>query len=106
MEVLEIPKELRDQENVLKLLTIVFPCTVKHVEPKVYRNERLKLISIFRENCAKKRLEFFREPLIQHLWSKVFMEANPDIINVHLRRIKSERADGDVAMAKLIKSIQ
>ena len=34
------------------------------------------------------------------------MEANPDIVNVHLRRIKSERADGDIAVAKLIKSIQ
>ena len=106
MDVLDIPKELRDQENVLKLLTIVFPCTVKHVEPKMYRNERLKLISIFRENCAKKRQEFFKEPLIQFLWTKVFMEANPDIVNMHLRRIKSERADGDVAVSKLIKSIQ
>ena len=106
MKVLEIPKELRDQENLLKLLTIVFPCTVKHVEPKLHRNERLKLISIFRENCAKKRQEFFKEPLIQYLWSKVFMEANPDIVNVHLRRIKSERDDGDIAVTKLIKSIQ
>ena len=106
METLEIPKELKDQEHVLKLLTIVFPCTVKHVEPKLYRAERLKLISIFRENCAKKRQEFFGEPLIQYLWTKVFMEANPDIVNVHLRRIKSERADGEVAVAKLIKSIQ
>lgn len=106
MDQLEMPEELRDHESLLKLLTIVFPCSVKTIEPNFCRVERLKLVAVFRENCDKKRHDFFSEPIIQFLWTKVFMKNNPDLINIHLRRIKNDREDGSIAVDKFIKSIQ
>ena len=106
MDRLKIPSELRDHDNVLRLLTIIFPCTVKYIQPNHIRAERLKLVSVFRENCVKNRQDFFSEPIIQFLWTKVFLEENPDLVSNHLRRLKSEREDGDIAVAKFIKSIK
>ena len=106
MDQLEMPQELRDHESLLKLLTIVFPCSVKTIEPSFYRADRLKLVAVFRENCDKKRHDFFSEPIIQFLWTKVFMRVNPNLINIHLRRIKNDRDDGNIAVDKFIKSIQ
>ena len=33
MDDIELPHELKDQENTLKLLTILFPCTLKKIRP-------------------------------------------------------------------------
>ena len=33
MDDIEVPNELKDQDNTLKLLTILFPCTVKKIRP-------------------------------------------------------------------------
>ena len=106
MDRLKIPIELRDHDNVLRLLTIIFPCTVKYIEPNHIREERLKLVSVFRENCVKNRQDFFSEPIIQFLWTRVFLEENPNLVSNHLRRLKSEREDGDIAVSKFIKSIK
>ena len=34
------------------------------------------------------------------------MKVNPDLVNMHLRRIKNDREDGSIAVDKFIKSIQ
>ena len=106
MEKLEVPQELRDYDHVLKMLTIVFPCTSKTIRVDDYKNDRAKMVAVFRENTSKKRRAFFSEPLVKYLWQKIFMPANPNLVKNHLRRIKSEAADGNVAVARFLESVQ
>ena len=40
MDDIKIPKELKDQDNTLKLLTILFPCTVKKIRPSDITGKR------------------------------------------------------------------
>ena len=40
MNDLNLPQELKDDENMLILLTILFPCTVKKIRPTEYTEER------------------------------------------------------------------
>ena len=74
-----IPEELKDDENILKLLTILFPCTIKKIRSTEQTRGREMLIDTFRENCAKKRIDFFKDPLVKYLWNKVFMEEKPEV---------------------------
>ena len=55
MKSLGIPDALMDEASMLKILTIIFPCTIKKVKPNQYVRERTLLIQIFRENCNVKR---------------------------------------------------
>ena len=106
MDQLQIPQELRCYDNVLKLLTIIFPCTVKQIDMTNCRIERLKFVAVFRENSSKRRRDFFSDPLVKFLWQTVFMPANPYLVKDHLRRIKSEASDGDVAVVRFLESVQ
>ena len=55
MKSLKVPDALMDEASMLKILTIIFPCTIKKVKPNQYVRERTLLIQIFRENCNVKR---------------------------------------------------
>ena len=88
------------------MLTIIFPCTTKHVQPQSNSEERHKMITVFRENCSKTRRQFFNNPLVRYLWSEVFMRHNPEIIMVQLRRMKADREKGDIAVKKFVESMQ
>ena len=55
MKSLGVPDALMDEASMLKILTIIFPCTIKKVKPNQYVRERTLLIQIFRENCNVKR---------------------------------------------------
>ena len=55
MNELQMPQELMDQDNTLKLLTILFPCSTKKIQPKELVKVRESFSNIFRENCAQKR---------------------------------------------------
>ena len=55
MNDLKMPQELMDQDNTLKLLTILFPCSLKKIQPKQLVKVRELFSNIFRENCAQKR---------------------------------------------------
>ena len=52
---LRLPAELIDHQNILKLLTLLFPCTVKKIRPDECTEAREMLLSTLRENCEKKR---------------------------------------------------
>ena len=106
MEKLEVPQELREYDHILKMLTIVFPCTSKTIRVDDYKNDRAIMVAVFRENTSKKRRAFFSEPLVKYLWQKIFMPAHPNLVKNHLRRIKSEAADGNVAVARFLESVQ
>ena len=49
-DILCLPHELLGTENFLKMLTIIFPQSVKKVLPDLYPAERRFLVNIFREN--------------------------------------------------------
>ena len=106
MERLLVPKELRGHDFVLIMLTIIFPCTTKYVQPKSNFEERHQMITVFRENCRKSRKQFFSNPLVRYLWSEVFIKRNPEIIKVQLRRMRTDREKGEVAVRKFIDSMQ
>ena len=55
MNDLKMPQELMDEDNTLKLLTILFPCSLKKIQPKQLVKVRELFSNIFRENCAQKR---------------------------------------------------
>ena len=63
-----LPGSMLDQENVLKVLTIVFTCTATKVKPNDYKAERKLLLDVFKENNSTARVKFFSDPLIKHLW--------------------------------------
>ena len=70
---LSLPEALVDEENVLKLLTIIFPCTIKKVDPENRKEERAFFLKIFRENSAIMRSKFFSDPLVKYLWEQIFI---------------------------------
>ena len=90
----------------LKLLTIIFPCTLKRLQPQQNREERLKLINIFTENNQRSRKDFFDDPMIQFLWSNVFIKENPDLVTSQLKSLKSEQDLGAIKVERFIISIQ
>ena len=55
MNDLKMPQELMNEDNTLKLLTILFPCSLKKIQPKQLVKVRELFSNIFRENCAQKR---------------------------------------------------
>ena len=52
MDNIQLPHNLKDQENTLKLLTIILPCTIKKIRPLDLVDQRNELVAIFRENCS------------------------------------------------------
>ena len=97
---LELPVALQDHENVVKMLTLLFPCSVRHPIPNLMSKvDRVLFTSAFRENNNKMRYKFFSDPLIKHLWSKIFIKDNPEIIVAHLRRVRSQ-GDRNLGLAR------
>ena len=99
---LNLPKELLDHDNTLKLLTILFPCSIKKILPTECIEARELLLSTFRENCAKKREDFFSDPLVKYLWNNIFIQEQPEIFQSHLRWILSDSKYGEIAIAKFV----
>ena len=102
MKSMKFPEALMDEASTLKMLTIIFPCTIKKVKPNHFKSERNLLIQIFRENCNLKRSKFFMDPLIKFLWNNIFMLEAPDIVHNHLRAIRSDPSYGEDPTRKLV----
>ena len=102
MKSMQFPETLMDEVSTLKMLTIIFPCTIKKVKPNHFKSERNLLIQIFRENCNSKRSKFFMDPLIKFLWNNVFMVEASDIVHKHLRAIRSDPSYGEDPTRKLV----
>ena len=92
-----MPVDLQDLSNIVKMLTLLFPCTVRRPIPNLETFvDRIILSSVFRENNHRMRLKFFSDPLVKYLWSNFFIRDSPEIIVAHLRRIRSQ----DIGEAK------
>ena len=87
---LSLPATLLTHKNVLKMLTILFPCTLKKVQPTAYAAERLVIARrVFKENSSKTREKFFADPLIKYLWVRIFVTNTPETFISYLRQVRT-----------------
>ena len=90
------------------MLTMLFPYTMRRPIPGLtHKVDRVLFAKTFRENNSWVRLSFFSDPLIKYLWSKIFIEDNPEIVISHLRRLKSadQIGDGEARQERLLKDM-
>ena len=90
-EKLELPEVLHDYEHVIKMLTLLFPCSTRKPLPELNTMvDRVVFVEVFRENNTIQRNRFFSDPLIKHLWEEFFLPECADTCVAHLRRIRSK----------------
>ena len=96
MEKLEIPESLLCREHVVKMLTILFPCsTRKPLGDEEHKETRHFFAEVFRENNVAIRNKFYSDPLIKYLWEHIFLTECKDICINHIRRIRSQEEQGE-----------
>ena len=104
---LSMPNALLNDENVVKMLTLLFPCSESR-EPtrmKKYTAEKSLFAKIFRENNYDLRERFFNDPLAKFLWGKIFTVDAAEITINHLRRIRSLPNYGEEKYQRLRKNM-
>ena len=106
MDDLGLPGELIDDENILKLLTLLFPCTNKKFRPTECVESREMLLSTLSENNEKMRQVFFSDPLIRYLWNHVFMQDRPAFVSNHMRWFRSDPKYGEAGVLKFINCLR
>ena len=101
-----LPKHLMDYSSMIKVLTLVFPCSIRRSLPELIEPvDRVFLVEVFRDNNSAVRAKFFSDPLIKHLWSKNFINKNPEIVVGHLRRLRSHSVLGEAKYERLMKDM-
>ena len=60
---------------------------------------------IFRDNNEPLRSKFFREPLVKHLWGKIFVTECEEIIESYLRSVRSQEGQGGIKFMRLFKKM-
>ena len=103
---LHLPDSLIDDENVLKMLTLLFPCTVDKILPGCFRAERKLFVQTFKENNARLRQDFFSDPLAKYLWSQIFIEEASEMFVMHLRWIRSQPVHGAKKFDRFLKDMK
>ena len=59
-------------------------------------------MQVFKENSVQLRNKLFSDPLIKHLWSKIFIVDCPETCIAHLRRIRSSPEQGEDKYEKVL----
>ena len=77
---LNAPPELLQYEEVLKMITFMFPCRARKLDPEAARKQRALLVQVFQENNSKLRTDLFSDPLVKFLWSKVWIVESPETV--------------------------
>lgn len=91
-----MPAVLLDREHVVKMLTILFPCsTRKPLGDEEFTDTRHFFAEVFRENNVAIRNKFYSDPLVKYLWQHIFLEECKDICINHVRRIRSQEEQGE-----------
>ena len=90
---LSLPNVLLNEEDLLKMVTILFPCSIKKVTPDEYKHERIFFVKAFGENSALIREQFFSNPLVKYLWVNHFMKEGSNIILTYLRSIRNDHGE-------------
>ena len=103
---LALPESLLSDANIVKMLTLIFPCTPRRSLPNLTESvDRILFAQVFRENNNNVRTKFFSDPLIKHLWSQIFITTNPEITVAHLRRLRSQEKDGEAKYDRLMRDM-
>ena len=63
-----------------------------------------KFFNIFYENCKKLRVNFFKDPLIRHLWTEFRLVCKQSFLN-YLREVK-QHTRGDLKLVKFLEDIR
>ena len=71
--------------------------------PELAGMKKSVMIQVFKENNCKLRTAFFKEPLIKHLWGKVFVVKHHDILITHLIRIQN---DSEMKYEEIVKDLK
>ena len=90
-EDLALPHQIINEENTVKMMTLLFPLSKKKNEQlEDYKEASIIFHNIFKENNSALRGKFFREPLIQHLWSKLFIIECGEVCKQYLRKVRGQ----------------
>ena len=88
------------------MLTILFPQSKKRqIQQDDFVESKTLFESIFRDNNEPLRCKFFREPLIKHLWGKIFVTECEEIIKSYLRSIRGQAEEGEIKFMRLFKKM-
>ena len=60
-------------------------------------------LSIFRENNNASRKKFFGDPLVKHLWGKIFVIEFAELYKSCLRKLRSSPENGELKFMRLFK---
>ena len=66
------------------------------------KKEKKLLSKVFLENNAALRQDLFKDPLIKHLWSKIFITEGHSIITDYIRFVRTKKSDGDIHADRII----
>ena len=102
---LRVPEDLLTNEQVLKMLFFILPCQSRKIGGPEKEKDRVLYLRVFQENNAGLRQNLFQEPLIKHLWSKIYIVDNPRIVTDYVRFVRTYKADGDIHADRLIKDL-
>ena len=100
-----VPEDLLTHEQVLKMLFFILPCQSRRIGGPEKEKDRVLYLRVFQENNAGLRQNLFQEPLIKHLWSKIYIVDNPRIVTDYVRFVRTYKADGDIHADRLIKDL-
>ena len=73
VNVLNLPSVFLDQDSILKMITLLFPCSTKKDFKFEETEDRIIFLKAFKENSHGMRIKFFSNPLMKHMWSKIFI---------------------------------
>ena len=102
---LGIPDCLLTHENVYKMICITFPSRGKKLGASGIQYETQFLFKVFDETSLKQRHYFFRDPLVQHLWQKFFIQHSPGIVTDYIRFVRTTKVDGDYHANRLLRDL-
>ena len=101
---LVLPEALVSTENTVKMLTLLFPCSIKsNRQQDEFTRDRNLFSNIFKENNNCLRNTFFRDPFVKHLWGSIFVSECAEVSKQHLRKIRSQPNQGEVKFMRLFK---
>ena len=109
----ELPSQFDDLKSVIRLIALLSPHIVNKSisilkEGPISKEIQVtteRYVKIFIENSVKKRVAFFSEPLIRHLWG-LFTVQSPNTFTNYLRKLKYGSNDGRFKLNTLVTDIK
>ena len=103
---LALPTELIDDENVEKMLILLFPQSLKRFCHQHGSTESKSLFAnIFRANSNSLRCKFFSDSLVRHLWGQIFTSECEEEIKSYLCHVRSQTKEGEIKFMRLHKKM-